>query len=373
MTPGLRTWRTWHFLLITVLASSVLALVHGLLLALELAQRQPGRQLLPLLGYVYCNWLPLIIANGALAYVFSRWRDTLLLPRNLCILLLLALLLMLPLLEIVAVLVELLWAKAPLGDFAKEFTQRGMFAWWTDAVTLLFVGAAQAGFAASQQQQARALACQQEQSEQLQLRLRLLQGQLKPHFLFNALNSISALVRTAERELACQAMHQLRHLLRYVVEASQHEWLSVADELQFVRHYLDLQLLRFGDRLTLEWQIEEAAWAQLACPPLLFQPLLENAIHHGIEIHHERCVIRIELAVEQGKLRFCVCNPLVAGAEARQGHGMGLSAIRGRIAILYQEQAQLHTIGEANSFCATLQIPALALSASQSLLYSVHE
>lgn len=360
----------WKVALATLLAGGTLAILHALLLSLELQQRQPPQPpqpLLPLLGYVVCTWLPLILASCAMALAFGRWRDTLLLPRNLALLLLGATVLMLPLMEIVAVLVELDWAKAPLNSFSSsfsaEFVRRGRFAWWTDGCSLLFALGAQAAVAAWQQAQAQALAWQQEQSEQLQLRLRLLQGQLKPHFLFNALNSISALVRSAEREPACHAVNQLRELLRYVVHAGDQEWLSVADELAFVRHYLDMQMLRYGERLTLDWRIGQADWAQMACPPLLFQPLLENAIHHGIEIHHERCLIRIELALESGALRFCVHNPVVAGALPRQsqGHGIGLSAIRGRIAILYGELAQLLTVLEADYFCATLHMPARPL------------
>ena len=270
------------------------------------------------LQIIIFSYLPLMLASVGLAFAFARKPDWMLSPIGMLLVGLLLLLVLLPLMEACSV-IAMLWTKdLPLSGFFVKLQKRGLFIWWIHGCIIALAYVAQAAYASLRRTEAQEQAWQQEQTEKLALRLRLLQGQLKPHFLFNALNSISALVRTADRSLACHALAQLRDLLRYAVHASKQDWLTVADELGFIRDYLDLQMLRYGERLKLEWHIDDLAWERLACAPLLLQPLVENAIHHGVENHHERCCIRIRLTMQHGSVCLVVENPLIDAKRVKK-------------------------------------------------------
>jgi two-component system sensor histidine kinase AlgZ len=249
----------------------------------------------------------------------------------------------------------------PAYTMQAALSKRPGFFYFTDAALLLFSYLMQAAYAFWLKSQAENLAYIQQNNESLALRLRLLQGQLKPHFLFNALNSISALVRTADRQLASSALEKLSELLRYVVHSGKHEWLSVADEIAFTKAYLDMQMLRYGERASISWNMANEAWQDLACPPLLFQPLVENAIHHGVEQNHEICHLQIELARKNDMLEFRISNPLFKQTCNKKGHGLGLSASRDRLAILYGSRATLKTTAATDSYTAILEFPLLFL------------
>jgi two-component system sensor histidine kinase AlgZ len=311
-------------------------------------------QFIDALGDIAPPMLALVAASCLLAFAFQRMSATLLRPWPLFLGLMAMLALSLPMEAVAATLYALWRHDLPLADFPAQLLRREAFVWWVDACMSIFAYLAQAGYAVWQRNRLQDEAWQQAQDEGLELRLRLLQGQLKPHFLFNALNSISALVRTADRDLAADALVQLSALLRHAVHASKQEWLSTADEMAFLDDYLNLQLLRYGERLTIEVEIGNAPWASLACPPLLF----ENAIHHGVERHDQACSIAIGLALEQGLIRLTIRNALVQAQSPRQGHGIGQAATRERLAILYGGAASLHTESGADAYTATLAFPA---------------
>jgi hypothetical protein len=215
----------------------------------------------------------------------------------------------------------------------------------------------QAFIVAKANARAREVAQQREQTDNLRLRLLLLQGQLEPHFLFNALNSISALVRAADRSLALSALVRVSELLRYALRASKTEWVSVQDELNFMRDYLELQSLRYGASLSVSWDIGEAAWERVACPPLMFQPLVENAIRHGLEALEGEGFVQLSLAQESAGLRLKLRNPVGADPHGQRGHGLGLAATRERLQILYGDAARLLTRQEERGFTTELILP----------------
>ncbi|MBB5203202.1 hypothetical protein HNQ51_000495 [Inhella inkyongensis] len=190
----------------------------------------------------------------------------------------------------------------------------------------------------------------------LQLRLQLLQGQLEPHFMFNTLNSIAALVRGAEREVALGALTRLSELLRYSLRASQQQWVSVADELRFVDDYVALQRLRFGDALQWQAEVQPDEWSRWACPPLLLQPLVENAVRYGLE-SGEPGVIRFSVQGHAKRLQIELDNPRSADAHLMAGHGVGLSKTRERVQMLYGSQASLSTDAQPHHFHLTLNLP----------------
>ncbi len=309
-------------------------------------------------------FLPLSLGNCLLAVAIWLEPEKMLTPLYMLISALSMVALGLPLVTANKVLITLWFADKPLSLFLPEFKKASAFILWIDLFLILFSYFLQVGFAAWQRVVARELELISTQNESMELRLQLLQGQLKPHFLFNALNSISALVRGADRQLAATALKQLNALLRYVLDSSKHEWLSVADELQFVRDYLNMQLLRFGDRMQIVWHVEDRDWQAVPCPPLLMQPSVENAIHHGVETHHEQCRIDIELSMVDGKTVFRIRNALFTPGRASSGHGLGIASTRERLQILYQAQASLVTTQTESEFIAEISIPQQTLGTS---------
>lgn len=172
----------------------------------------------------------------------------------------------------------------------------------------------------------------------LQARLDALRARIRPHFLFNTLNSIASLIDTRPRE-AEEAILDLAALLR----ASLREppvGSSVADELRLCESYLAIEQLRLGDRLQVDWQVEEAV-RQLPMPSLLLQPLLENAIHHGIARLPTGGCVRIALWCESGYLHARVENPCALENGDSPGIGMALDNIRQRLRALFGEAARL--------------------------------
>ncbi|MFN3304611.1 MAG: sensor histidine kinase [Roseateles sp.] len=227
---------------------------------------------------------------------------------------------------------------------------------WVD---LMIAGAAmlaQAAWVVWRRSQAREAAWRAAEADNLSLRLSLLQGQLEPHFLFNTLNGIAALVRGAERAVALQALSRLSELLRYALRASQQRWVSLADELRFIEDYVALQRLRFGDALQWQADVDAGDWARMACPPLLLQPLVENAIRHGLEAGGSGA-LRLCLQRRADGVRVLIDNACPADAAPQPGHGLGLAKTREWLAALYAGRARLEAAVDAGRFHLTLELP----------------
>jgi two-component system, LytTR family, sensor kinase len=173
-----------------------------------------------------------------------------------------------------------------------------------------------------------------------QAELELLRAQLEPHFLFNALNTIAGLIRIARPELATAALARLSELLRYVVEASRQDRVPLAWELEFATGYLELQQLRFGQRL--QFAIR-AAPASRGCdvPPLLLQPLIENAVVHGVARTGEPVMIAVDIAALAGELRVEVGNTRGDHAPRAGTTGVGLRNTRQRLERIYGGEFEL--------------------------------
>lgn len=188
-------------------------------------------------------------------------------------------------------------------------------------------------------------------------RLAAIQAQLEPHFLFNALNAISALVRTRERESALSALARLSGLLRYALTASRRDEVTLGEELDFVRDYLELQRLRHGDRLQVQWDVGDASLGELGCPPLILQPLVENALRHGLETHEDPSDVALRVEPEGGGVRVTISNPLPVVPAPNPGLGLGLAATRERLALRYGDRASVRTSSSAGRFVTILQLP----------------
>jgi sensor histidine kinase YesM len=171
-------------------------------------------------------------------------------------------------------------------------------------------------------------------------RLEALQMQLHPHFLFNALNSISVMVLKGDREEAIRAIRQLADLLRVALRAVGTQERSLEEELAFLEAYLAIERLRFADQLTVEFDIAPESLASLV-PCLILQPLVENAVVHGVRSRRGTGRIRVATRRESHTLQLEVWdNGQQPPAEAKRVAGVGLTITRDRLRELYGDRAR---------------------------------
>jgi two-component system sensor histidine kinase AlgZ len=186
--------------------------------------------------------------------------------------------------------------------------------------------------------------------------LTALKAQIQPHFLFNSLNSISALTST-DPARAREMCVSLADFLRKTLAVEARESIPIGEELSLARSYLDVERIRFGSRLRVEEQIapEECRWL---VPPLLLQPLIENAVLHGIGTLVEGGVVRIEAARAGHRLRIVVSNPFDPDVvPARPRGGLGLRLVRDRLQAAFGGDAILATKRLEGVHLAILSIP----------------
>ncbi len=178
------------------------------------------------------------------------------------------------------------------------------------------------------------------EAELARAQLQALRLEIQPHFLFNTLNAIAAQVRRQQNQQALEMLLKLSELLRSTLEHSGGPLVSLRDEIDFVRRYLELQTIRFADRLTVDYSVpDECLDKQL--PFLLLQPLAENAIQHGFASGAGAGRIEIAAALSNGDLVVTVSDDgpgLPATFDLESGAGVGLSNTRSRLMKIYREQ-----------------------------------
>jgi len=191
--------------------------------------------------------------------------------------------------------------------------------------------------------------------------LRALRAQIDPHFLFNALNSISSL--TGSDPAAARAMClELADFLRESVRLGSAASIPLADELALAEKYLAVERARFGSRLRVEREVSAEAGA-CGVPPLVLQPLVENAVTHGVANLVGGGVVRIAARRLGKRLHLTVDNPMDPGAAVRPGEGVGLANVRGRLAALYGQEARVEVLQDGGHFRVELVWPAAPASA----------
>ena len=198
------------------------------------------------------------------------------------------------------------------------------------------------------------LAKQREKAE-LSSRLEALQSRIRPHFLFNSMNSIASLI-ASKPEQAENAVLDLSELFRATLNTKD-SYVSIREELELCKKYLNIEGLRLGDRLKLEWQVEDQVLNHLI-PPLTLQPLVENAIYHGIQPIPEGGTIRFEAYLKQQTIYLLISNPVSNKEQTRHGNQIALSNIADRLAALYSDQALIKTSQLDDIFTTTLRLPA---------------
>jgi signal transduction histidine kinase len=172
--------------------------------------------------------------------------------------------------------------------------------------------------------------------------LQALRMQLHPHFLFNTLNTIATLIREQERDAAVRLLAQLGDVLRQVLRSAGEHEVRLGDELAFTRQYLDIEQLRFADRLRVVWDTEPRT-LEASVPNLVLQPLVENALRHGIAKRPEAGLLEIGSRREGERIVIWVRDdgPGLGESASIDGGGVGLANVRARLAALHGDAAEL--------------------------------
>jgi signal transduction histidine kinase len=201
-----------------------------------------------------------------------------------------------------------------------------------------------------------ALEAREREAQLAEARLGALRMQLHPHFLFNSLNTVLVLVREENSAGASRMLEQLADVLREVLRTDRPHEIALADELRFLEQYLAIEQVRFSDRLRVEWSIEERARGALV-PDFILQPLVENAIRHGVSRRAEGGTVTISARVDAGMLELTVRDNGV-GQAFQPSPGVGLSNTRERLRTLYGAAASVTiNTSETGGTEAVLKLP----------------
>lgn len=192
----------------------------------------------------------------------------------------------------------------------------------------------------------------------IEARLQALQARIRPHFLFNSLNAVLSLIRTEPKQ-AEETLEDLADLFRVLMRDAR-DMTTLEKEIRLCRQYLSIEKVRLGDRLQVKWEatnITDSVLHKAQIPSLLLQPLLENAVHYGVEPATEPALIQIKLNRSLDRLEIAVINPYYGGEKASEGNHMALNNIRERLALLYDVEAQITTSAADGFFEVRLRFP----------------
>jgi len=185
-------------------------------------------------------------------------------------------------------------------------------------------------------------------------RLQALQARIRPHFLFNSINAVLSLVREHPRR-AETALEDMAGLFRALM-ADNRELAPLSQELELCRQYLGLEQLRLGERLQVEWHVDKMP-ADALIPPLALQPLLENAVYHGIEPREVPGVISINIFAVRDRLQIVLRNPYRLEGDHHSGNKMAVGNIRERLQLHFDAAAELTTRVGADSYEVRMTMP----------------
>ena len=186
--------------------------------------------------------------------------------------------------------------------------------------------------------------------------LKMLRSQINPHFLFNSLNSISALT-ISNPEKARDMVIKLSEFMRYVLARKDDLPVSLKSELDNMRLYLDIEKVRFGSKLVIEEQIEEQC-LEVMIPTMTLQPLYENAVKHGVYESSENVAVKTSAKLSDGFLKIEISNNYDSDSTPRKGTGTGLSNVSRRLELFYNSKSIINYSKENGIFTVTIIIPA---------------
>nr|WP_284500202.1 sensor histidine kinase [Microbulbifer sp. GX H0434] len=195
-----------------------------------------------------------------------------------------------------------------------------------------------------------------QQRAELGARIEALQSRIRPHFLFNSMNSLASLI-SIDPQRAERLVEDLSALFR--ASLADPKLVPLEQELALARRYLDIEGLRLGERLRQRWEIAGGT-ADIEVPSLLLQPLLENAVLHGVARLRDGGEIAVNLSLERGRLQLTIDNPLPgdAGVSGRAHNGMALENIRQRLAAHYGGRYRFEHGREGRGYRVALELPA---------------
>jgi two-component system sensor histidine kinase AlgZ len=185
-------------------------------------------------------------------------------------------------------------------------------------------------------------------------RLQALQARIRPHFLFNSINAVLSLIRS-EPKRAERALEDLAELFR-VLMADNRQLVPLQQEVNLCRQYLELEQLRLGERLQVVWHIENMPGDALI-PPLVLQPLVENAVYHGIEPCSQPGEININIYRNRNKVHLVIRNPYQHDGSHHVGNKMAMQNIRERLALHYDAEGSLDCKASGNAYQVHIVIP----------------
>ena len=189
----------------------------------------------------------------------------------------------------------------------------------------------------------------------VEARLQALQARIRPHFLFNSINGVLSLVRSDPRR-AEEALHDLADLFRVLMRDNR-DLAPLADEVHLCRQYLDLEKLRLGERLIVDWNVKSMPEDALV-PPLVLQPLLENAVYHGIEPSPVPATLAINIFLSRGEVHAIMRNPYRDdGGRHHRGNRMAIANIRERLSLHFDAEAALESRVTKDSYEVHIRMP----------------
>jgi len=185
-------------------------------------------------------------------------------------------------------------------------------------------------------------------------RFQALQARIRPHFLFNSLNAVLSLIRQDPKR-AELALQDLAELFR-VLMSDGRRLVRLADEIELLERYAGLEQLRLGERLRVVWEIDSAPQDALL-PPLILQPLLENAIFHGVEPGTDVGEVQVQIGQQGERIRTRITNPLLESRPDRQGNRMALANIRERLLLFFDAEASIEAGEAAGRYEVVIEMP----------------
>jgi two-component system sensor histidine kinase AlgZ len=198
-----------------------------------------------------------------------------------------------------------------------------------------------------------------QQQAELHARIEALQARIRPHFLFNSMNIIASLI-AVDPDTAEQVVEDLSELFRASLQVK-NTTVTFAEELDLCQKYVGIEQLRLGERLQVEWQLDTIP-QDLQIPSLILQPLLENAIYHGIQPLPEGGLVRVQGEFRDAQCLITISNPLPKqGHQQAEGNHMAVDNIRHRLAALYGKRARLSLQSDEDHFVTSLSFPDDAL------------
>jgi len=185
-------------------------------------------------------------------------------------------------------------------------------------------------------------------------RLQALQARIRPHFLFNSLNAVLSLMRR-DPQRAERTLEDLADLFRELMSEGR-RFVRLAEEIELLERYAAIEQLRLGERMRIAWELDGAP-SDALMPPMVLQPLLENAVYHGVEPATQPSEILVRIERRGDRVRACIENPYHEGTTTHRGNRMALENIRERLRLFFDAEARLESKVEAGRYRVEIEIP----------------